>query len=65
MFWSSNTLTVKNKLTAGVRYPCVDQAIVREVEVECADFREGTELEMDGCKLRELDDVQWIQVKSL
>ena len=20
---------------------------------------------MDGCKLRELDDVQWIQVKSL
>ena len=46
-----------------VRYPWVDQAIVREAGVECVDFREGTELETDGCELRELDDItHWMDL---
>ena len=33
--------------------------------MECANLKEGTELEMDGCKLSELDDVERIWVESL
>ena len=33
--------------------------------MECANFEEDTELEMDGCELSELDDVEWIWVESL
>jgi hypothetical protein len=33
--------------------------------VECVNFRRGTESERDGCELSELDDVEWIWVKSL
>ena len=49
----------------GVRDPWVDHAIVREAQVECANFKEGTESEMDGCELSELDDVEWNWVESL
>jgi len=61
---SSNWLS-RTRWQHRVRYPWVDQAIVREAEVECADFRECTELEMDGCELSGLDDIEWIWVKSL
>ena len=33
--------------------------------MECVNFREGTELETDGCVLSELDDVERIWVESL
>ena len=33
--------------------------------MECANFKEDTGLEMDGCELSELDDVEWIWVEIL
>ena len=33
--------------------------------MECANFKEDTGSEMDGCELSELDDVQWIWMESL
>ena len=33
--------------------------------MECANFKEDTGSEMDGCKLSELDDIEWIWVESL
>ena len=33
--------------------------------MECANFKEGTESEMDGCELSELDDIEWNWVESL
>ena len=33
--------------------------------MECANFKEDTGSEMDGCELSELDDIEWIWVESL